>query len=48
LQKLCDAIGLPPALCVFMVLRVCIGLLGIARSIQKGAETPPASAATAR
>ena len=35
LQKLCDAIGLPPVLCVFMVLSVCIGLLGIARSIQK-------------
>ena len=48
LQKLCDAIGLPPVLCAFMVLSVCIGLLGIARSIQKGAETPPASAETTR
>jgi len=48
LQKLCDAIGLPPVLCAFMVLSVCIGLLGIARSVQKGAETPPALAAITR
>ena len=33
LEKLCNAVGLPPVLCVFLVLGVCIGLLGIARSM---------------
>ena len=33
LEKLCNAVGLPPVLCVFVVLGVCIGLLGIARSM---------------
>jgi hypothetical protein len=33
LEKLCNAIGLPPMLCVFVVLGVCIGLLGIVRTM---------------
>ena len=33
LEKVCNAIGLPPVLCVFLVLGVFIGLLGIARTI---------------
>ena len=33
LEKLCYAIGLPPILCVFVVLGVCIGSLGIARTM---------------
>ena len=33
LEKLCNAIGLPPMLCVFMVLGVCAGLLGIVRTV---------------
>ena len=33
LEKLCNAIGLPPMLCVFMVLGVCVGLLGIVRTV---------------
>jgi hypothetical protein len=33
LVKLCNAIGLPPMLCVFMVLGVCVGLLGIVRIV---------------
>jgi hypothetical protein len=33
LIKLCNAIGLPPMLCVFMVLGVCVGLLGIVRIV---------------
>ena len=32
--KLCNAVGLPPVLCVFVVVGVCIGLLGIARSMK--------------
>jgi len=33
LEKVCNAIGLPPVLCVFLVLGVLVGLLGIARTI---------------
>lgn len=33
---LSNAIGLPPILCVFLVLAVCIGLLGIARTMIDG------------
>jgi hypothetical protein len=33
LEKICNAIGLPPVLCVFLALGLFIGLLGIARTI---------------
>jgi len=33
LEKVCNAIGLPPVLCVFLVLGVLVGLVGIARTI---------------
>jgi hypothetical protein len=33
LEKLCNAVGLPPVLCVFVVLGICIGLLGIVRTM---------------
>ena len=36
LEKLCNAIGLPPILCVFLALGVFIGLLGIARTMIDG------------
>jgi hypothetical protein len=33
LEKLCNVIDLPPMLCVFMVLGVCVGLAGIVRTV---------------
>jgi hypothetical protein len=33
MQKICDAIGLPPMLCMFAILGLSVGTLGVARMV---------------
>ena len=48
MQKLCDVVGLPPILCIFAMLALVVGVLGVARVITSERAWPTVTSSMAK